>query len=153
MSLDKIDLEDFASLIHGLEVKEDFIKNTMIVQKINRSWPEIIGPVFKNQTEILSINNGDLTILTSHETYKQEILMSQKNIINELNRLFKGKSLIKKLIIKTGKIKNYNWVKEKIKTKSKVDKNSNILFDLEPDIHLRNKLIDIIYSSNDPKDL
>jgi len=144
MSLKKSELIDFKNIIKNNEMEEEQIKREFLLQKIKKIWPEVIGPMFVNHTELVGFYSGKLVIHVSHSSYKQEILINQRQILKGLNQLLNRNGQITELQIKTGNIKKYlNQNPEK-----KLNKNPDLdteKFNLnENDEKIRKKMIEMI---------
>lgn len=106
MSLEKSGLTDFELLFGSLGIESEQVFNKYIAGKIRSLWPQIIGPMFLNHTEVTDFNSGNLIITVSHSSYKQEILFNLKQIQKDLNENLKNKP-VKTILVKTGQIKKY----------------------------------------------
>ena len=63
-------------------------------QKAIEVWEEVVGaPVSKN-TETLSVEHGLLTVKTTNPTWRQELQLQKKNIIQKINKKL-DKNIIK----------------------------------------------------------
>ena len=63
-------------------------------QKALETWEEVVGKAISKNTETLSVEHGLLTIKTTNSTWRQELQLQKKHIIQKINKKLE-KNIIK----------------------------------------------------------
>ncbi|PJZ66897.1 hypothetical protein CH371_02025 [Leptospira wolffii] len=99
----KIRSEEFRAMLGELGFTEESLYAKIAIQTLAKRWPDIIGPIYANQSEPFSIQDDTLIVITSHAAYKQEILFLKKRILNHCYRYLK-ENTVKKIEVRIGNV-------------------------------------------------
>ena len=77
-------------------VKESGIDNALKQERAVFLWEEIVGKTVSAVTEAKKVENGVLLIQTQSPTWRQELYMQKKQIINKINKKI-GSNTIKEI--------------------------------------------------------
>ena len=73
------------------DILSDYLKGTDFKEinetiNTNKIWNKIVGKTISNNTEIVSMKNGKITIKTSNSIWRNELTFQKEELLNKLKK-------------------------------------------------------------------
>jgi predicted nucleic acid-binding Zn ribbon protein len=86
------------------EVLEAFVKAYRMEDKLNEtelmnSWDKVVGPIFSNHTQHMSIKNKILYVQLDSAVLRNELMIARSKLVEMLNREI-GKKIIEDIVLR-----------------------------------------------------
>lgn len=95
MSLKKVSLSEVSEFVKLYQIDVNLIFEQIVLDKIQKKWNEIIGPILAKNIIPIQFSKGKLTLSISHPAYSQEGRFIQEKILKDVNSMFNEKVLEK----------------------------------------------------------